>query len=296
MNKINDKKLYSPKTIKDIMDRYDFKFSKKFGQNFLIDKNIIDGICDGAEITEEDGIIEIGPGIGVLTYEMAQRAGKVISIEIDNSLIPVIEENMSGFDNFRLINEDVLNLDLNELIEKEFKGMNVKVVANLPYYITTPIIMKLLEENLNIDRIVVMVQKEVADRISSSPGNKNYGAITLAVNYYSDAKTILKVPRTVFMPSPNVDSAVLSFDIYKEPPVKAENPELMFKIIKAAFGQRRKTIINAINAANLGISKDRIKEIFEEMDIDVRRRGETFSIAEFAVISDRFNEEIKSGS
>lgn len=289
---MNNKKLYSPKTIKDIMSQYDFKFSKKFGQNFLIDKNIIDGICDGADINKNDGIIEIGPGIGVMTYEMCQRAGKVVSIEIDKSLIPVIEDNMKEFDNFELINEDVLELDLDKLIKEKFQGLNVKVVANLPYYITTPIIMKLLEENLDIDKIVVMVQKEVADRLSSVPGKKDYGAITLAVDYYSDAKTILKVPRTVFMPSPNVDSAVVSLDVYKEKPVKSKDSDLMFRIIKAAFGQRRKTILNAINSANLGISKDRIKEVFEEMDIDIRRRGETFSIEEFAKISDRFSSEI----
>lgn len=291
---MSDLKLYSPKTIRDIMDRHGFTFSKKFGQNFLIDKNIIDGICDGADIGEEDGIIEIGPGIGVLTYEMAKRAGKVVSVEIDKTLIPVIEENMEEFDNFKLINEDVMEIDLGKLIEEEFKGMNVKVVANLPYYITTPIIMKLLEENLKIDRIVVMVQKEVAERLSSVPGKKSYGAITLAVNYYSEAETILKVPRSVFMPSPNVDSAVVEFKIYDEKPVEAENPDLMFKIIKAAFGQRRKTILNAINSADLGIDKETIKNIFEENGIDSRRRGETFSIKEFAELSDLFGKEIES--
>lgn len=286
---MNDIKLYSPKTIKDIMEKYGFNFSKKFGQNFLIDKNIIEGICEKADIGKEDGIIEIGPGIGVLTVELAKRAEKVISIEIDNKLIPIIQDNMSKFKNFKLINEDVLKIDLKKLINTEFKRNNiriVKVIANLPYYITTPIIMKLLENNLDIDKIVVMVQKEVADRLTAVPGNKNYGAITLAVKYYSQARTILNVPCSVFMPKPNVDSAVVEFDLYNKKPVSVEDEKFMFKIIKAAFGKRRKTILNAISTSDIGIEKEKIKSAFEKSNLDFTRRGETFSIEEFAKISD----------
>lgn len=287
---MNDKKLYSPKTIKKIMEQYDFKFSKKFGQNFLIDGNIIDGICDSAEISKADGILEIGPGIGVMTYEMCKRAKKVVAVELDKKLIPILSDNLSEYDNFKLVQGDILDIDVNEIIEKEFKGLNVKVVANLPYYITTPIIMKLLEERLNIDKIVVMVQKEVAERISSSPGTKDYGAITLAINYYSEPKVVLNVPRSVFMPSPNVDSAVIMLDIYDEPRVKVQDSNFMFKIIKAAFGQRRKTILNAVSSLDIGLSKEDIKNVFEKNDMDFKRRGETFSIEEFAFLSDRIKE------
>ena len=290
---MSDLKLYSPKTIKEIMNRYGFKFSKKFGQNFLIDKNIIDSICDKSEINDRDGVIEIGPGIGVLTYEMAKRAKKVVAIEIDKKLIPILEENMKEFDNFKLYNSDIMKMDLNKLIKEEFNGMNVKVVANLPYYITTPIIMKLLEEKLRIDKIVVMVQKEVAERFSSGPGKKSYGAITLAINYYAKEKIILDVPKSVFMPSPKVDSAVIELDIYDEPKVEVKDANLMFSIIKAAFSQRRKTVLNAISSANLGIDKDRIKKIFNENEFDPKRRGETFSLEEFAKISDLFQKEIE---
>jgi 16S rRNA (adenine1518-N6/adenine1519-N6)-dimethyltransferase len=289
-----DKKLYSPNTIKEIMNKYGFKFSKKLGQNFLIDGNIISSICDNSEITESDGVIEIGPGIGVLTYELCKRAKKVVAIELDKSLIPVLEDNMAEFDNFSLIQGDVLNVDLGKLIEDEFKGLNVKVVANLPYYITTPIIMKLLEEKLDIDKIVVMVQKEVADRLSSSPGSKDYGAITIAVQYYSDANTIVKVPNTVFMPRPNVDSAVIALDIHREPRISVKDEKLMFKIVKAAFGQRRKTVLNAVGALEMGISKEELREVLEECNIDPRRRGETFSIEEFAMLSDRLGEKVAS--
>lgn len=290
---MNDLKLYSPKTIKEIMQKYGFKFSKKFGQNFLIDKNIIDSICDKSDIRSEDGIIEIGPGIGVLTYEMAKRAKKVVAIEIDKKLIPILEENMKEYENFKLYNSDILRMDLKKLIEEEFNGMNVKVIANLPYYITTPIIMKLLEENLDIEKIVVMVQKEVAERFSSEPGQKSYGAITLAINYYAEEKIILNVPKTVFMPSPKVDSAVIELKIHDRPRIEVENPKFMFKIIKAAFGQRRKTILNAISSANLGIDKNRVKEIFDKNEIDPKRRGETFSLDEFAIISNLLQIEIE---
>jgi 16S rRNA (adenine1518-N6/adenine1519-N6)-dimethyltransferase len=289
---MNDKKLYSPSTIKDIMKKHNFKFSKKLGQNFLIDGNIIESICDNSEISESDGVIEIGPGIGVLTYELCKRAKKVIAIELDKSLIPVLEENLEEFDNFKLIQGDVLNVDLKTLIKEEFEGLNVKVVANLPYYITTPIIMKLLEDRLDIDKIVVMVQKEVADRLSSGPGTKDYGAITVAVNYYADTETIVKVPSSVFMPRPNVDSAVISLDIDKEPKVKVKDEKLFFRVVKAAFGQRRKTALNSIGSLELGLSKDEIREALEQTVTDPKRRGETFSIEEFADLADTLYEMI----
>lgn len=290
---MGDKKLYSPNTIREIMEKYKFKFSKKLGQNFLIDGNIIDSICDNSDITEADGVIEIGPGIGVLAYELCKRAKKVVAIELDKSLIPILEENLAEFDNFKLIQGDVLNVDLKQLIADEFQGMNVKVVANLPYYITTPIIMKLLEERLNIDKIVVMVQKEVADRLASSPGTKDYGAITLAVQYYSDANIIVKVPSTVFMPRPNVDSAVIMLDIHKKPRIEVLDEELMFKVIKAAFGQRRKTVLNALTALKLEIEKDDIRKVLEESGFDPKRRGETFSIEEFGQLADNLKVELQ---
>lgn len=289
---MKDKKLYSPSTIKQIMEKYNFKFSKKLGQNFIIDGNIIESICENSDISKSDGVIEIGPGIGVLTYELCKRASKVVSIELDKSLIPVLEENLSEFDNFKLIQADVLNVDLKKLIREEFKGLNVKVVANLPYYITTPIIMKLLEERLDIEKIVVMVQKEVADRLSSSPGKKEYGAITVAVNYYSTPKTIVKVPSSVFMPRPKVDSAVIELTVNKVPKIKVKDEALLFKVIKASFGQRRKTVLNALSSLDMEISKDEMREILECLDIDPRRRGETFSLTEFGSIADKLKEAL----
>ncbi|QIB27782.1 16S rRNA (adenine(1518)-N(6)/adenine(1519)-N(6))-dimethyltransferase RsmA [Caloranaerobacter azorensis] len=283
---MSEKKLYSPKVIKEIIDEYGFAFSKSLGQNFLIDKNIIDKICDGAEIKESDQIIEIGPGIGTLTQELCKRARKVVAIEIDKNLYPILKDNLSSYDNFYLVEGDVLKIDLNALISDYFDDDGeIKVVANLPYYITTPIIMKLLEEKIRISKIVVMVQKEVALRMTAKPGSKDYGALSIAVRYYSNPRIIVNVPKNVFMPRPNVDSAVIMLDIYEKPIVEVKDEKLLFKIIKAAFSKRRKTLVNALSLGALGIAKEDIISILNECNIDVKTRAENLSLDEFAKIT-----------
>lgn len=278
--------LYMPSKTKEIISKYKFRFSKNLGQNFLIDGNIITKICEGAEITEQDGVIEVGPGIGTLTQHLSEYAKKVVAIELDTNLIPILEETLEGIDNVEVINNDILKVDIEKLIEDEFEGLDVKVVANLPYYITTPIIMKLLESRLNIKSISVMIQKEVAMRMIADPGGKDYGALSVAVQYYSDANIITNVPRNVFMPKPNVDSAVIKLDVYKKPPVEVLDEKLMFKVVKSAFGQRRKTILNALSGGYLDLNKDTIKEVLETAEIDAQKRGEVLSIEDFAHIAD----------
>ncbi len=283
-------KLTSPSTIKYIMDKYNFHFSKSLGQNFLIDEQIIDRICDGAEIGPDDDILEIGPGIGVMTQAMAERARKVVAIEIDRALIPVLKETLADYDNVEIIHADVLDVDLKALIAEKFEGRKPKVVANLPYYITTPIIMMFLEEQIPVSDIVVMIQKEVADRMAAKPSTKAYGSLSVAAQYYSDPSIIAKVPRTVFMPQPNVDSIVIRMVIRDEPPVALDNPALFFKMVKAAFGQRRKTLHNALNAGGFGNSKDQTAEFLRGSGIDPQRRGETLTIEEFATLANYINE------
>ncbi|KPU27494.1 16S rRNA methyltransferase [Caloranaerobacter sp. TR13] len=283
---MSERKLYSPRVIKEIIDEYGFAFSKSLGQNFLIDKNIIDKICDGAEIKESDQIIEVGPGIGTLTQELCKRARKVVAIEIDKNLYPILNDNLSSYDNFHLVQGDVLKIDLNTLISDYFDNDGeIKVVANLPYYITTPIIMKLLEEKIRVNKIVVMVQKEVALRMRAKPGTKDYGALSIAVQYYSKPQIIVNVPKNVFMPRPNVDSAVIMLNVYEKPIVKVEDEKFLFKIIKAAFGKRRKTLVNALNSSQLGIAKEDIISILNECNIDVKARAEDLSLDEFAKIT-----------
>ncbi len=282
-------KLTSPSTIKYIMDKYNFRFSKSLGQNFLIDEQIIDRICDGADIGPDDDVLEIGPGIGVLTMAMAQRARKVVAIEIDRALIPVLKETLEECDNVEVIHGDVLKVDLKALIAEKFEGRKPKVVANLPYNITTPIIMMFLEEQIPVSDIVVMIQKEVAERISAVPSTKAYGALSVATQYYSEPRIIAKVPRTVFMPAPNVDSIVIRMTIREKAPVELENPTLFFKVVKAAFGQRRKTLHNALNAGGFGQSKDQTAEFLRACDIDPSRRGETLNIQEFATLANYIN-------
>lgn len=275
-----------PSKTKEIIHKYGFKFSKSLGQNFLIDGNIIENICTGADITELDGVIEIGPGIGTLTQQLSLYAKKVVAIELDKSLLPILSETLEGIDNVEIIQDDVLRVDLRKLIEDEFSGLNVKVVANLPYYITTPIIMKLLETKLDIKSISVMIQKEVAMRMIASPGGKDYGALSVAVQYYSNPTIITTVPSTVFIPRPNVDSAVIKLDVYDKPKVEVKDEKLMFKVVKSAFGQRRKTIVNALSGGYLDMSKDDIRVVLEKADIDPKKRGEVLSIEDFARISD----------
>ncbi len=272
---------------KAVISKYPFAFQKKFGQNFLIDPHVLDKIIKAADITKEDCVIEIGPGIGCVTQALLENAGKVISIEIDDQLIPILTEQFGEEPHFKLIHKDVLKVDLAQLIAEESPHKKVKVVANLPYYITTPIIMTLLENELPIESITVMVQKEVADRLSSKPSTKQYGAISVAVNYFSEPYLVANVPRNCFMPRPNVDSAVIKLTVHEEPPVKVNNVKQMFRIIKAAFLLRRKTLLNTLAAhGELGIDKDKLKELLEESGIGAQTRGETLSIEEFARLSD----------
>lgn len=283
--KQENKRLYSPVVVKEIIEKHGFRFSKSLGQNFLIDGNIIDKIIEGSNINAGDGIIEIGPGIGTLTQKLCENAEKVVAIELDNNLLPILEETLGDYNNVEIIHGDVLKVDLHQLIREKLEDRMVKVVANLPYYITTPIIMKLLEEKLDIDKIVVMVQKEVAFRMKALPGNKDYGALSVAVQYYSKPEIIVDVPQNVFMPRPNVDSAVIMLDVYKAPAVQVKEQKLFFRVVKAAFGKRRKTLLNAL-ANSIDLKKEEIEAVLKRSEIDPMRRGETLDIAEFARISD----------
>lgn len=283
-------KLYEPSTIKKIREEYGFRFSKSLGQNFLTDKNIIDEIVDGAGIGQEDTVLEIGPGIGVITYEAAQLAKKVIAVEIDKSLLPILAETLSEYDNVKVINEDILKLDINKLIEDE--GMeNVKIMGNLPYYITTPIIMKILEEGVKASSITIMMQKEVADRIKAGPGTKAYGALSVAVQYYCTVDKVASVPRSVFVPQPNVDSVVLRLNIRSEKAVKLDNEKLFFDCVKAGFGQRRKTLLNSLQKVN-GVDKKIVMQSLASAGIEESRRAETLTIEEFALIANEVNKRL----
>lgn len=280
-------KLYAPSTIRGIKEKYGFKLSKSLGQNFLTDKNIIDKIIDSTDITDEDLVIEIGPGIGVLTYEAAQQAKKVIAVEIDKNLIPILKDTLAEFDNVEVINQDVLKTDLNQIIT-DSGCREAKIIGNLPYYITTPIIMGILESNTIADSITIMMQKEVADRIKAGPGSKTYGALSVAVQYYCEVETVAIVPKEVFFPAPKVDSAVLKLVIRKEKPVELIDEKMFFRCIKAGFGQRRKTLSNSL--MGLGdVTKEQVKACLEELGIDEKRRAETLSLEEFANIANYFS-------
>lgn len=281
-------KLYSPATIKDIRERYGFRLTKSLGQNFLTDKNIIDNIIEASNIGENDLVIEIGPGIGVITKEAAAKAGSVIAVEIDKNLIPILQETLADETNVKIINRDILKTDLTAVIEEEKKTFpqmeSVRIIGNLPYYITTPIIMKLLEDGVPADSITVMMQKEVADRIKAAPGNKERGALSVAVQYYCQVVKVTDVPKEVFVPAPKVDSTVLRLDIRKEKPVELKDDKLFFKAVKSGFAQRRKTLLNSL-ASGTGLGKDKIGQILEEAGIDPGRRAETLDIDEFAKIA-----------
>lgn len=280
-------KLYAPSTIRDIKDRYGFKLSKSLGQNFLTDKNIIDKIIEATEITEEDLVIEIGPGIGVLTAEAAQQAKKVVAVEIDKNLIPILQETLGGFDNVEIIHQDVLKTDLNQIIE-DAGCRHARIIGNLPYYITTPIIMSLLENHVKADSITIMMQKEVAERIKSQPGTKAYGALSAAVQYYCTVDSVAVVPKEVFVPVPKVDSAVLRLNIRKEKPVELTDEDMFFRCIKAGFGQRRKTLSNSLMGIG-GVTKEDVKAALEACNIDEKRRAETLSLDEFAELANYFS-------
>ena len=278
------KKLINPQNTIEFIKKNEFTFKKRFGQNFLIDERVLNKIMDGADITKADSVLEIGPGIGTMTQALCERAGEVTAVEIDRDLIPILNETLSVFDNVRIINEDVLKLDLNSISDKP-----LKVVANLPYYITTPIVMELFESGARLESVTVMVQKEVADRMQAVPGGKDYGALSLAVQYYAEAEVIANVPPNCFIPRPGVGSAVINLKCHKEKPVCPQNEEYMFRLIKAAFAQRRKTLLNALkNDSSLNLSKEKIQEVFSELGIDERIRGEKLSLADFAALSDRF--------
>ena len=281
-------KLYAPSTIKDIRERHGFNFSKNLGQNFLVDKNIIDQIIDESYITEEDLVIEIGPGVGVLTAEAAAVAKKVVAVEIDTSLIPILEETLAVYDNVTVVNKDILKTDLKELIEEHGTGGGVKIIGNLPYYITTPIIMKILEEDVAVDSITIMMQKEVADRIKAAPGSKIYGALSAAVQYYCTIEQIATAPKEVFVPRPKVDSAVLKLVIRKEKPAELIDEKMFFRCIKAGFGQRRKTLSNSLMGIG-DVTKEQVKACLEELGIDEKRRAETLSLEEFANVANYFS-------
>lgn len=282
------KNLTSPKVIKEILEESGFKFSKSLGQNFLIDENVLDKMIAGSGIDENTNVIEIGPGFGTLTQRLCQNAKKVVAIEIDKTAVPILQNNLAEFDNLKIINDDVLKCDLNKIIEEEFNGEAVRIVANLPYYITTPIIMHILENKIKTESLCIMIQKEVAERIAAKPSTKDYGALTVSVNYYAEPRMICHVPPSSFIPAPKVSSSVISLDIRKVPPVEVKNEKGYFKIVKAAFGQRRKTLLNALsNSPAIPMAKDGILQTLIEIGIGEKRRGETLTLQEFANISNK---------
>lgn len=283
--------LGTPSATKEIINKYSFAFQKKFGQNFLIDSNVLESIIRGAEITKDDFVLEIGPGIGTMTQYLCEAARQVVAVEIDKMLIPILEDTLSEYDNVEVINQDVLKVDIKSLAEEKNNGKPIKVVANLPYYITTPIIMGLFESGVPIDSITIMVQKEVADRMQTGPGSKDYGALSLAVQFYATAKVILNVSVTCFMPRPNVDSAVIKLTRHKEPTVNVADEKLMFKIIRASFNQRRKTLVNGLkNSPELSFSKEQIVKAIEKIGKPETIRGEALTLEEFAELANAFTE------
>ena len=280
---------------KEIIEKYGFTFKKSFGQNFLTDTNILNKIVDAADLNEEVGVIEIGPGIGALTEFIARRAKKVVAYEIDPRLIPILGETLAPYENVKVIHQDILKADVASMIEEEFKDVkHIAVVANLPYYITTPILMGLIEKKLPIDWYVTMMQKEVAQRLSANPGTKDYNALSIAVQYYTEAKIALNVPKTVFIPAPNVDSSVVRLTRRPEPAVLVENEDFFLEIVHAAFKQRRKTIQNNLNQHFTDLTKEQVTELLQEAEILPSRRGETLSIEEFGNLANVFYRTIKS--
>ena len=284
--------LGNPKNTIEILNKYKFVFQKKFGQNFLIDEHVLSKIIRSAEITEDDFVVEIGPGIGTLTQYLAASAREVAAIEIDDALIPILEDTLSAYDNVTVIHEDVLKVDLCKLAEEKNGGKPIKVVANLPYYITTPIIMGLFENHVPVESITIMVQKEVADRMKTGPGSKDYGALSLAVQYYAKPELVANVPPNCFMPRPRVGSAVIRLTRHTEAPVEAEDEKLMFQMIRASFNQRRKTLVNGLgNAPELHIPKEMTTEVLDEMGLSASVRGEALTLAQFAELSNRIWEK-----
>lgn len=284
--------LANPTRTIEVLNKYGFHFQKRFGQNFLIDSHILEKIMEGAEVTEEDCVLEIGPGIGTMTQYLAEHAREVIAVEIDKALIPVLEDTLSAYDNVTVINEDILKVDIEKIVKEHNQGKPVKVVANLPYYITTPIIMGLFESHVPLKSITVMVQKEVAERMQVGPGTKDYGALSLAVQYYACPKVIMTVPASCFMPRPNVDSAVIRLTRHEQPPVQVREEEKMFRIIRAAFNQRRKTLVNSLaNAGILPVTKEDIVDALTSLELSPSVRGEALTLEQFARLSDLLQEK-----
>lgn len=279
-------KLYSPSTMAKIREKHGFRHSKSLGQNFLSDIHIIEDIVDGSDIEPEDLVIEIGPGMGVLTAAAAECAGKVIAVEIDKKLIPILKETLAEYDNVEIINADIMKTDLTEIVEanRPADGGKVRVIGNLPYYITTPIIMKLLEESVPADSITIMMQKEVADRIKAGPGGKDYGALTVAVGFYCTITHVADAPKEVFVPRPKVDSTVIRLDLRKECPVDLIDQKIFFETVKGGFGQRRKTLLNSLTGVR-GLPKPEIADALDAAGIDPKRRAETLSLDEFAAVA-----------
>lgn len=278
--------LGNPKNTIEVLQKYNFNFQKKFGQNFLINTGILEDIIEAAEITKEDFVLEIGPGIGTMTQYLCESAREVVAVEIDTNLIPILKDTLSAYDNVEVINEDILKLDIKTLAEERNAGKPIKVVANLPYYITTPIIMGLFESHVPIDSITIMVQKEVADRMQVGPGTKDYGALSLAVQYYAKPKIVVNVPPSCFMPQPKVGSAVIRLVRHEEPPVQVDNEKLMFMLIRASFNQRRKTLANGLNNfPGIKLSKELIQESITELGVPVTVRGEALTLEQFAKLS-----------
>lgn len=286
--------LGNPKNTIEVIQKYGFNFQKKFGQNFLIDTHVLDKIISESGITKDDCVLEIGPGIGTMTQYLCENAREVIAVEIDKALIPILEDTLSAYDNVTVINDDILKVDIQKIVDEKNGGRPIKVVANLPYYITTPIIMGLFESHLPLKSITIMVQKEVADRMQVGPGTKDYGALSLAVQYYAKPEIVANVPPNCFMPRPNVGSAVIRLTKYDEPPVFVENEKFMFSLIRATFNQRRKTLVNAIgNAPNLNITKEMVAEVLNDMGESATVRGETFSLEKFAEFSNKILEKLR---
>ena len=272
----------------ELVKKYNFKFSKSLGQNFLIDDSVPRDIVSGAEVCKDDWVIEIGPGVGTLTAQLLNTAKRVVAIELDNDLIPILSQELGDNPNFTLIHNDALKVDFNEIIGDE---QSVKLVANLPYYVTTPIIVKLLKEKYNFKSLTIMIQKEVAERMAAEPGNKDYGALSLLVQYYCDTEIVRKVPPACFIPRPKVDSIVIRLEKLDKPRVEVQNEKLFFDIIRNAFNMRRKTLWNGVK--NIGLSKEKLEEAFDEANIDIKRRGETLSIEEFAALADAIYSRMK---
>ena len=278
--------LGNPKNTIEVLQKYNFNFQKKFGQNFLIDTRVLEEIIDAAQITKDDFVLEIGPGIGTMTQYLCEAAREVVAVEIDTNLIPILKDTLSAYNNVEVFNQDILKVDIASLARERNNDRPIKVVANLPYYITTPIIMGLFESHVPTDSITIMVQKEVADRMQEGPGSKEYGALSLAVQYYAKPEIVVNVPPSCFMPQPKVGSAVIRLTRHEQPPVQVDNEKLMFQVIRASFNQRRKTLANGLNNfGSFGLNKEEIQSCIEELGVPVNIRGEALSLEQFAELS-----------